>query len=604
MRHEVIREHPERRRRAPRWAILSGLPRVEVGQQTLRGVAAVLLVGAFGWILALQGWRSRPPAFDMLTYYNNADALVHRGALPRVGDVSSYGSFSPPGSSWFMALGMLVFNDPRLYEKVGSGLLYVGTLLGVFFLARAVFGSRCAYLSALLYGLSGLGLSIAGSLWPIGHPFFYVWMGYFAVEWVKRRHGSYLAAALLVWVVGMNVDMAITPAVLALPIVWLFYHPPLLSRSLLVAGVLGTAVWFPYLQFETGRGFADLRSQFLRQNIASADYRATWCDPALTLQTVAGSSTPSGASGSQTQGSVAAPPGLGQRLAQRVRVVGEGLKANFGGAAPTSLAPVALLLLTLVTLAVAGADATTRGAAGLVARVRPRSKWLVSVTDWLGARRTDDRETRARVESATVFLLILVVPWLLLLAVAEPGRPERFYWLWPIQVIALAAFVTNVFPGSRAPRVVVWVGCLAVVAMLLWNPVSARVDPALHGTWAGSDPDTVRAMDYIARDLRAQGKKQASVGYQVFVYQFMPADNAIDPHYKAGADFDLLLRFQHGIANTNTCAEGVSPGDQYRIVQTRPDIDPSAPREYFNVSLGNDYHMLGQAGAFQVFKRN
>jgi hypothetical protein len=540
----------------------------------------------------------------MLTYYNNAAALVHRGVLPRVGDVSSYGSFSPPGSSWFMALGLLVFNDPRLYEKAGSGLLYIGTLLGVFSLARAVFGSRCAYLSVLLYGFSGLGLSIAGSLWPIGHPFFYVWMGYFAVQWVKRQNASCLAAALLVWVVGMNVDMAITLAVLALPIVWLFYHPPLLSRSLLVAGVLGMAVWFPHLQFEEGRGFADLRSQFLRQNIAPADFRATWCDPALTLQTVAGPSTSSGASGSQSQGSAAAPPGLGHRLAQRVRVAGEGLVTNFDGAAPTSLAPVTLLLLMLVTLAVAGADAAARHAAGFVDRVRPRSKWLASVTDGLDARRTDDHETRARVESAVVLLLVLAIPWLLLLAVAEPGRPERFYWLWPIQVIALAAFVTNVFPGSRAPRVAIWFVCLAVTAMLLWSPLFARVDPTLHGSWAGTDPDTVRAMDYVASDLRAQGKKEASVGYQVYVYQFMPADNAIDPHYKAGADLDLLLRFQHGIANTNTCAEGVSPGDQYRIVQTRPDIDPSAPREYFNVSLGNDYHMLGQAGAYQVFKRN
>jgi hypothetical protein len=253
---------------------------------------------------------------------------------------------------------------------------------------------------------------------------------------------------------------------------------------------------------------------------------------------------------------------------------------------------------------VVAANAASRRVAGFVVRFRPRSKWIVTAIDWLGARRTDDRQTRVRVESAAVLLLILAIPWLLLLAVAEPGRPERFYWLWPIQVIALAAFVTNVFPGSKAPRALVWVGCLAVAAMLLWSPVFARVDPALHGTLAGADPDTVRAMDYVASDLRAQGRKQATVGYQVYVYQFMPADNAIDPHYKAGADFDLLLRFQHGIANTNTCAEGVSPGDQYRIVQTRPDPDPGAPREYFNVSLGNDYHMLGQAGAFQVFKRN
>ena len=605
MRRDLLREHPELRWRAPRSTIFQGLSRIEIGQETLRGVAAVLLIGAAGWLLALQGWRSRPPAFDMLTYFNNADALVHHGALPRVGDVSSYGSFSPPGTSWFMALGMFVFNDPRLYEKAGSCLLYTGTLLGVFLLARAAFGSRCAYLSLLLYGLSSLGLSIAGSLWPIGHPFFYVWMGYLAVQWVKRQQGSYLAAALLVWVVGMNVDMTIAPAVLALPVVWLVYHPPLLSRSLLVAGVLGAAVWFPYLQFTAGRGFTDLSSQVLRQSIVPANYQASWCDPALTLQSAAGSSPQPGAGVAPSQGSAANAAGLGQRLVQRVRVVREGLVANYTGAVPTSLAAVALMLMTLATLAVVAVDAFARPAVEFVARHAPQRQWIASRTEWLETRHTAaDRSTEERLRSAAVLLLILAIPWLFLLAVAEPGKPERFYWLWPIQVIALAAFVTNVFTRSRAPRTIVWIVVLAVALMLLWGPVFDRVDPTLHGHWAGADPTTVRAMDLVASDLRTQGKKETSVGYQLYVYQFMPAYNAIDSHYKVGADLDLILRFQYGITNTNTCAEGVSSGDEYRIVQTRPDADPAAPREYVNVSLGNDYHMLGQAGAFQVFKRN
>ncbi|HVX31201.1 MAG TPA: glycosyltransferase family 39 protein [Nitrolancea sp.] len=605
MRRDLLRAQPEIRWRAPRAALFQGLSRIEIGQATLRGVGAVLLLGAAGWLLALQGWKSRPPAFDMLTYFNNADALVHRGAIPRVGDVSSYGSFSPPGTSWFMALGLFVFNDPRLYEKVGSGLLYIGTLLGVFFLARAAFGSRCAYLAIVLYALSSLGLSIAGSLWPIGHPFFYVWMGYLAVQWVKRQQGRYLAAALLVWVIGMNVDMTIAPAVLALPVVWLVYRPPLLSRSLLVAGALGMAVWFPYLQFTAGRGFTDLSSQLLRQSIVPANYQAAWCDPALTLQSADGTATQTDAGASPGQASVANAPGLGQRLSQRLGVVREGLVANYTGAVPTSLAAVALMLMTLATLTVVAVNAFARPALGFVRRYAPRRTGIAKRTKWLDSRyEATDQPARERLQSAAVLLIILAIPWLLLLAAAEPDKPERYYWLWPLQVIALAAFVTNVFTQSRAPRAIVWIAGLAVALMLLWGPVSDRVEPALHGNWSGADPTTVQAMDLVANDLRTQGKTETSVGYQLYVYQFMPAYNAIDSHYKAGADLDLLLRFQHGITNTNTCAEGVAPGDEYRIVQSRPDADPAAPRERFNVALGNDYHMLGQAGAFQVFKRN
>ncbi len=80
-----------------------------------------------------------------------------------------------------MVPGMLFFDDPRLYESVGSAGLYFGTLIGVFLLARTCFGLRCAYLSVLLYGLSRNGLFFAGSLWSIGHPFFYVWMIYFCL---------------------------------------------------------------------------------------------------------------------------------------------------------------------------------------------------------------------------------------------------------------------------------------------------------------------------------------------------------------------------------------------------------------------------------------
>ncbi len=49
----------------------------------------------------------------------------------------------------------------------------------------------------------------------------------------------------------------------------------------------------------------------------------------------------------------------------------------------------------------------------------------------------------------------------------------------------------------------------------------------------------------------------------------MAASNIADRRYKAGADFDLLLRSRHGIENLNVCAEGMSSDDQYRLVQTQ-----------------------------------
>src|SRR5262245_22979830 len=194
---------------------------------------------------------------------------------------------------------MALFDDPRLSRYVGAGFLHLATLIGILLLARQCFGARTAYLAVVLYGLSGLGLFFAGSLWPIGHPSFYVWMAYFAILWVTRRDGKYLAAAMATWTVGMYVDMAITPAVLILPALWLIYRPPLFSKLHLIAAAVTLALWYPYLQFEMERGLADLKSLFRLRYIGPANYKEAWCDPNLTLEYLTSPSMPS-PSGSNT----------------------------------------------------------------------------------------------------------------------------------------------------------------------------------------------------------------------------------------------------------------------------------------------------------------
>src|SRR5215470_8716228 len=77
-------------------------------QQLIYGLVIVLAVMTIGMVLTLQGWKSVAPAFDMLTYFNSAETLLKTGAPARYGDVSSYGAFSPPGTTWLMAPGMLI----------------------------------------------------------------------------------------------------------------------------------------------------------------------------------------------------------------------------------------------------------------------------------------------------------------------------------------------------------------------------------------------------------------------------------------------------------------------------------------------------------------
>jgi hypothetical protein len=78
----------------------------------------------------------------------------------------------------------------------------------------------------------------------------------------------------------------------------------------------------------------------------------------------------------------------------------------------------------------------------------------------------------------------------------------------------------------------------------------------------------------------------------------------IDRQYKVGAEFDLLFKYRHGIGNTDQCAEGVSPADEYRIVQTRPKDGEAEPRHYFEVPLDKRFRLLRSFDLYRVYKRD
>jgi hypothetical protein len=574
-------------------------------RQVIVGFAIVLLVTIIGMLLTLQGWKSQKPAFDMLTYFNSAENLLKRGIPARYGDISSYGSFAPPGTTWLMAPGMLLFNDPRLYEKFGSTLLHLGTLLGVFLLARRSFGMRCAYLSVILYGLSGLGLSFAGSLWPIGHPFFYVWLAYFAVQWVTCRDAKYLAAAMATWTVGMYVDMAITPAVLILPALWLFYRPPLFSKVHLIAAAVTLALWYPYLQFEMERGLADLKSLFLLHNIVPANYKEAWCDPNLTLETSPSMPSPSGSNTLQE------PQSKGLTVLDRLLRRGRRVVVNFNEVAPSPGVGLLLTVLALSSLGVLSVTALVSRVCRFVTRQRMIPGSMTAKSS-LSHAVIALQEIGNKIETE-LFVLSLVVPWLTLLIVAELGNQGRFLWLWPLQAIALAAFITNIMTRLRMPSSLLWLSYLVLTGALVIPPfhsheyatdAQTRVKLWLRNGWAGSDPEEVRVVDYVSNQIRSDGRDHAAIGYQVFIYEFMAKYNIIDRQYKVGAEFDLLFKDRHRIANTDQCAEGVSPVDEYRIVQTRPKSHEGSTRDYFEVPLDKSFRLLRSFDLYQVFKRD
>jgi hypothetical protein len=122
--------------------------------------------------------------------------------------------------------------------------------------------------------------------------------------------------------------------------------------------------------------------------------------------------------------------------------------------------------------------------------------------------------------------------------------------------------------------------------------------------WAGPDAEEVRVVDAVAEQIRAEEKDRVSIGYQTFIFPFMANYHITNPIYKVGAEFDLLFYDRQGIANTNRCAEGLAPEDEYLIVQTQPKPPEWAPKHYFDFAPENQFHLVDEIGSYQVWKRD
>jgi hypothetical protein len=216
---------------------------------------------------------------------------------------------------------------------------------------------------------------------------------------------------------------------------------------------------------------------------------------------------------------------------------------------------------------------------------------------------TRDSEQYSR--SGRLFALILIVPWVSLVMVVEPGEWDRYWWLWPLELVAVVSAVTYIPERFGWPRVIAWVGQITLTVMLLSHPwLFAPVQAWAKTGWSGPRANDIQAADYLASQIRSEGKAEAAIGYQVFIRGFMAAFHFVDPRYKVGAELDLFLKHRYGISNSNQCGEGVSPQDEYRIVQTAPNSnDLKEFLEYIDIRLDPSFRMLRQFGNYQVFKR-
>lgn len=634
----------------------------------------VMLIGVVGAALALQGWRSRIVTFDLITTIASAHDLVASYRIPDRGVLTSFVSFSPPGAIWLMAPGLLFFKDPRLFEYVGSVALYFGALAGIFLICRRFLGYSCGVLSVILYGLSTLGLTAAGSLWQ-RYPIhcFYVWMVYFLARWVSDNNPKFLGAALLTWSAGVYIFLEIAPAILIVPVLWLFNRPAVRVVPILAAGVLSLVFWYPYLGFQTRRDFADVRSQVLQRSLRQANFQQSWCnpslapafwqpekidlnlDPSLISRAQNGSQAPIGGA-VQTAGGGGAIERLASRATGRVKALASGLlvgnlrtNTNLTGMdvvlfivmaaglllsgvrywygpvrnqvhreddpgalfkwAGVATAAAAVVANEFVVARIVSGDGVLEASTLLGVRVL-QVVLLAAGFALVAARKQLGQWTRGAIAAfqgtprMDVVAISFLVPWLFLLMIVAGNRSDRLWWLWPIQVIGIASVVTYWPAKLGAPRFIAWVGSAILIFALVGNPLFlSKVQSWSNDGWAGVERPEMQLMDAIASRVQASGKSQTHIGYELYDDVFyLGTFNQADPRYKIGAQFDTLLKYRHGIENLDTCAEGVSDGDEFRIVEAPVDGTPYPIDQNGMSAVARKFELIGQAGIYQLYQ--
>jgi hypothetical protein len=534
-------------------------------------------VADFGWIVAVtlaagllmySGWRDQSPydSPDIRAHQGNAIDLLRSGVIPYRGQGLSYSGWGPPGTSFLMLPGVLLMPDPRLAELPGALLLHFGTLLFVFLIVRGFLGRGAAWAAVAMAGL----LPFTGpTLWPNGHPFFVVGMLYFLIRWVRGRSPHAFSAALLFAGLGMYVYFTIAPALIAMALIALLYRRPVSWRSLAATVVLLLVIWFPYLRFESGRGFVDIGNMILRRDLTAAQTQpsaAVYCYASLPGETDFIDMVYLPWTGTSDPGRVVFP-------------------------APGRLAGAELQLCTLLNKADRNFDSgyflfgDPAWPAGLLFGVYLTGFWVLLFGALGGWKRISDLWNRARAIPVWKFLLacaagttliyLLVRPavigtlllgdpdwnqparlvlaqisaygillwnsivlglllgsrWedapceagvsaamigacgLLLWTLSEIERSWRFWWFWPLQVVAIAAAVAGVirlWKPSRWVAAGIWI--LAVGLFFPYRMVMEKTDSVLQSGYGGRESGQMQAVQWFADAARADPGKPISIG--------------------------------------------------------------------------------------------
>jgi hypothetical protein len=602
------------------------MPRIK--STTWIDLLIILAAGTVMLLLHFQGWKSRELVnLDMLPYYSGAKEFLSTGKIVEKGELSSYFSYNPPGTWFLMIPGMLLTSDPRLQELAGTALIIYGTLIFLYLAAREAAGRVVAVPATIMFALSRLGFI---GLWPVGHPFFIVASLYFLLLWIKRRAAWALGACIAILAYGLYVDLAIIPLLFVLPVLWLIYRPPLGWKSLLLSALFGLLVWFPYLRYEYNRGFVDLASLLLLRPVDTVwqKNQATpvYCYAAqpgendepndLYLPYVGGPEIQKrviySESGWKNQAAfescrvllnidrnfdtdlfllganryfdsilwwifMTGWMTLGWITVRAWRPIQRIIQAVAGRRKwiPLALAAVGALAFYLLAtpslLANFAADKSVPHNISLaIVQFGEYMPWIwlaicvgLFISVFVPNRNPDN----------AILLIAFSLPWVLLVVLGEPGKPERFWFMWPLQVLIMILFLCWLVARlPRAKLIYVFLTVALGVALLPFPFYAQQVsDGWIHG-YAGIDNDQWKVAEFLAGEAKTERVDSMRVEYWL-----ADSNLPVNPLYTGDhiSDwFDYLLLYPFGVHNVGRIASG-SAGTVWEVVDVQVSLPAS-----------------------------
>jgi len=569
-------------------------------------VSCGALVVVATWLVAECGWRAHAFGMDLIPAARAAIDFVRTGKLPEKSCLSSTCGYNPPGTSWLLLPGIVMFRDPRLFEAPGTLALHAITVAGLITTASLLSTVEVGFVTVLLYSVGPVGLFFCASLWPRSPPAFSVWTLAFLLLYLKSNRSYYFGLAILTFGAGLFVFLEMAPMGVAFLAALFLQRSRKLVFPAVASAMLVIAIWVPYLRFEGTRGYEDLSRLLLRKSCPVVQTDAyNWCSGEfpvyetgtnrLVVSTVA-PSTPAAPLlrrlGGRLLGDIA--PAFAVNWRQDVTGIPAGDTSGTRFELVTALRSV-LFVLGLITIfkrgewtalkwqssrrclvIVAGVCALLFGV-GLrpellslftrsgalsehnhLAAYSAEAIWLGVLTLLIGCsiRRgwDDDPTVAGRGNLYRLLLTTYAMSWGFWALLG--GDSRYFLWLWPIQALIMGVGLVSIASMFRKARIFLGIRyTLLTVGILLMAAnvtLTSQLTAWVKGSWSGEDSPDLAILDRVAEDWKvrhAQKSETIRILYETAFRDWTLMAGTLDHNYEPGMVYDFYLQQRYGLRN-------------------------------------------------------